>query len=72
MKSLDNGICPAPPTVSTEELDAMLTFFKKTDRFPEELRDYSPRAKGKKTVPRGIQVRTTDILSRQAQAHRAA
>ncbi|KZP32375.1 hypothetical protein FIBSPDRAFT_695448, partial [Athelia psychrophila] len=56
MNALDNGIFPAPPTVSTEELDAMLTVFKKTGRFSEELRDYVPGAKGKKTVPRGIQV----------------
>lgn len=72
MNALDSGIHPAPPTVATEELDAMITFFKKTGRFSEELRDYVPGAKGKKTVPRGIQVPTIHFFSRQGQAYRMA
>lgn len=72
MTALDSGTHPAPPIVSTEELDAMITFFKKTGRFSEELRDYVPGAKGKKTVPRGIQVPTIHFFSRQGQAYRMA
>lgn len=54
--ALDGGHPPVAPTVSTEELDAMIVFFQKTGRFSEELRNYVPGAKGKKTVTMGLQV----------------
>lgn len=57
MKAVDGGNPPAPPKVSTEEIDKMLVFLKKKSRrFVPELRNYNPGIKGKKTLPRGIQV----------------
>ncbi|KZP16908.1 hypothetical protein FIBSPDRAFT_894667 [Athelia psychrophila] len=56
MKALDSGHPPAVPTVSPEDIDRMLVLLQKTSRFAVELRDYTPGAKGKKTVRRDFRV----------------
>lgn len=56
MKSADSGNPPAPPEVSTQDIETALTLLRKLGRFEDELAGFVAGAPGKKTTGMGVQV----------------